>query len=290
MLHDGYTDLIYVMLPIWQAEFGLGYAALGLLRGLFSGTMAGLQIPSALVAERLGTAAGARARHRARRHRLLPGRRQHRLLDADGRAVRSAALGASTQHPLGSALVARAFAGPRSLKALGTYNFAGDIGKMTVPAAASLLLVVMPWRPALALLGALGLASAVGDLLAGAALPAEAVADSRGEGCEPRRPAAARALRLSAAAVDRHARQRDPHGLPDLPAVRARPPRAPSLPTVGLALTLVFAGGAAGKLVCAFIGARIGVIATVWLTEGLTAARILALLPLPLEAAWCCCR
>jgi len=58
-----------------------------------------------------------------------------------------------------------------------------------------------------------------------------------------------------------------------------------SLPTVGLALTLVFAGGAAGKLVCAFIGARIGVIATVCLTEGLTTAGIFALLPLPLEAA-----
>jgi MFS family permease len=57
------------------------------------------------------------------------------------------------------------------------------------------------------------------------------------------------------------------------------------LPTVGLALTLVFAGGAVGKLVCAFIGARIGVIATVCLTEGLTIAGILALLPLPLEAA-----
>ena len=28
-LHDGYTDLIYVMLPIWQAEFGLSYAAIG---------------------------------------------------------------------------------------------------------------------------------------------------------------------------------------------------------------------------------------------------------------------
>ena len=25
-LHDGYTDLIYVMLPLWQREFGLGYA------------------------------------------------------------------------------------------------------------------------------------------------------------------------------------------------------------------------------------------------------------------------
>jgi MFS transporter, FSR family, fosmidomycin resistance protein len=57
-----------------------------------------------------------------------------------------------------------------------------------------------------------------------------------------------------------------------------------SAPLVGLALTLVFAGGAAGKLVCAFIGARIGAIATVWLTEGLTAVGIAALLPLGLDA------
>jgi hypothetical protein len=35
--------------------------------------------------------------------------------------------------------MARAFAGARSMKALGTYNFAGDLGKMTVPAVASLL-------------------------------------------------------------------------------------------------------------------------------------------------------
>ena len=58
-----------------------------------------------------------------------------------------------------------------------------------------------------------------------------------------------------------------------------------SVQTVGLALTLVFAGGAAGKLACAFIGARIGAIGTVWLTEGCTAAGILALFPLPLDAA-----
>jgi MFS family permease len=58
-----------------------------------------------------------------------------------------------------------------------------------------------------------------------------------------------------------------------------------SLQTIGFAMTLVFAGGAAGKLVCAFVGARIGAIGTVWLTEGLTAAGILALLPLPLDAA-----
>ena len=58
-----------------------------------------------------------------------------------------------------------------------------------------------------------------------------------------------------------------------------------SLPTIGVALTLVFAGGAAGKLVCAFVGARLGVVATVCLTEGMTIAAILLLLPIPLEAA-----
>ena len=58
-----------------------------------------------------------------------------------------------------------------------------------------------------------------------------------------------------------------------------------SLPLIGIALTLIFAGGAAGKLVCAFIGARIGVTATVFLTETLTAVLILAILRLPLEAA-----
>src|SRR5712671_4183100 len=55
-LHDGYTDLVYVMLPIWQAEFGLSYTAVGILRSLFSGTLAGFQIPSGLLAEKLGAA------------------------------------------------------------------------------------------------------------------------------------------------------------------------------------------------------------------------------------------
>jgi FSR family fosmidomycin resistance protein-like MFS transporter len=55
------------------------------------------------------------------------------------------------------------------------------------------------------------------------------------------------------------------------------------LPIIGLALTLVFAGGAAGKLVCGFLGARLGVVATVSLTEGMTALGVLALLPLSLD-------
>jgi MFS family permease len=283
-LHDGYTDLIYVMLPVWQREFGLGYAELGLLRGLFVGTMAGFQIPSGLLAERLGTAAV-----------LAFGT----ALAGTGYCVAGASagfgllmialfiggLGASTQHPLASALMARAFAGPRSMKALGTYNFAGDIGKMTVPAATSLLLAVMAWRPALALIGACGLAAALAIYLLTPRYGPEsrsAAEDKASGAIEPRaRSRLAFPVLLSIGMLDSATRM---GFLLFLPFVLTA--KGASLPEIGLALTLVFAGGAAGKLVCAFIGARIGAIATVWLTEGLTAVLIVALLPLPLEAAF----
>jgi MFS family permease len=280
-LHDGYTDLIYVMLPLWQAEFGIGYAALGLLRTCYSGTMAGLQIPSALLSERLG----------------LP------LVLAVGTALSGVGyllagaslgfwtlvialliggLGSSTQHPLASALVARAFAGPRSMRALGTYNFAGDIGKMSVPAVASLMLVLLPWQPVLAIMGLAGLAAAAAIFWLAPRLPAEAAGEKKtavdakaGGGSRFGFP-----VLLSIGMIDSATRM---GFLIFLPFVLIA--KGASLPMVGFALTLVFAGGAAGKLVCAYIGARIGVIATVCLTEGLTTAGIFALLPLPLEAA-----
>src|SRR5258708_39436687 len=50
MLHDGYTDLVWVALPIWQAESGLNYAVAGLLLPIYSGTLGRLQIASAVVA------------------------------------------------------------------------------------------------------------------------------------------------------------------------------------------------------------------------------------------------
>jgi dipeptide/tripeptide permease len=194
-------------------------------------------------------------------------------------------LGSSTQHPLASALVAGAYAGPRSLKALGTYNFAGDLGKMSIPAAASLLLVAMPWQPVLALVGACGLVAAVAIYVLTPRLPAEPAAIPNAmakpaavEGGRPSRLGFP--VLLSIGMLDSATRMGFLIFLPFLLMAKGA-----ALPTVGLALTLVFAGGAAGKLVCAFAGARIGVIATVCLTEGLTTAGILALLPLPLEAA-----
>src|SRR5271170_2405806 len=56
-LHDGFTDTLYLLLPIWQTEFALGYAAIGILRAVYAGVMAGLQVPVARLAQRIGGAA-----------------------------------------------------------------------------------------------------------------------------------------------------------------------------------------------------------------------------------------
>jgi FSR family fosmidomycin resistance protein-like MFS transporter len=276
-LHDGYTDLIYVMLPIWQVEFGLSYAAIGLLRGMFAGTMAGFQIPAGLLSERLGVplvlAAGTALAGLG--YCLAPLVGSYPGLVA---ILLVAGLGASTQHPLASALVARAFAGARSLGALGTYNFAGDLGKMALPAAASLLLVLMPWRSTLALLGAIGLTAAL-VILAVTPRYAAARADARQQAATGQARGGFPIL-LSIGVIDSATRMGFLTFLPFLLTAKGA-----SLPTIGLALTLVFLGGAFGKLACAWIGARIGVVATVWVTEGFTALGILALLPLPLEFA-----
>jgi MFS transporter, FSR family, fosmidomycin resistance protein len=281
-LHDGYTDLVYVMLPIWQAEFNLSYAAVGILRSLFSGTLAGFQIPSGLLAEKLGAARVlAAGTALAGCGYLIAGASAGLVMLAIALIV--GGLGASTQHPLAAALVAHAFGGARSIKALGTYNFAGDIGKMTVPAAAALLVTWMPWRPTVALLGACGFAAALaimalmprqeGDAKAVAKSDAAAASGTLRRGGFP--------LLLAIGVLDSGTRMPFLTFLPFLLAAKGA-----SVSGIGLALTLVFAGGACGKLVCAFVGARIGVFATVVLTEAMTAVGIVALLPLPLEACY----
>jgi MFS family permease len=281
-LHDGYTDLIYIVLPLWQAEFGLTYAALGALRSMFVGAMASLQIPAGFLSERFGAAAilalgtavaglGYCFAGLSTGFAMLLG------------ALLISGIGASTQHPIASALVARAFAGPQSLKALGAYNFSGDLGKMTVPAVLSLMLLAMTWRPALLILGSAGLTLAVVILFAAPRHDAVQIAatqhDSHRARSTHRRQPLAFALLTVIGVIDSATRMAF---LLFLPFVLTE--KGASLQTIGLAMTLVFAGGAVGKLACAFIGARIGAIGTVWLTEGLTATGILALAPLPLTA------
>lgn len=272
-MHDGFTDLIYVLLPIWQAEFGLGYAMLAILRSIYAGAMAALQIPSGRLARRVGSrtvlAAGTAL---AALGYVLAGF-SGGLIALCGALALSGA-GSSTQHPIASAAVSRAY-GRAARGALGTYNFSGDLGKAAIPAAAGLLLTLMPWRPALWLLGALGfvVAAAIALLLPSGAparpgQPTTSVA-GRGHGGFP--------LLFAIGVLDTGVRMGLLTFLPFLLKAEGA-----GMPMIGLALALVFIGGALGKFACGWIGGRVGVLWTVMLTEGGTAACILALLALPL--------
>ena len=288
-LHDGLTDTLYLLLPILQTEFALTYAAIGVLRALYTGAMAGLQVPAAKLAQRIGgpsmLAAGTAVAGAA--YLALGASSTLAILVL---ALILGGLGSSTQHPIASNLVAAAYQGPRSRGALGTYNFAGDLGKMALPAITAGLIAVMSWRLAAGAVGIIALlgsgaillapwcVAAAGDKRTGASPSKSKPPERTDQRTDP--PRSGFTLLLAIGVIDSATRMGFLTFLPFL--LRAK---GAGLPEIGVALTLVFAGGAAGKLVCGFVGARLGVLATVLITEGATAAGILALLPVPVGVA-----
>ena len=276
-LHDGYTDVIYVLLPVWQAEFALSYGLLAVLRGLYAGAMAGLQIPVGRVAERVdgkiilivGTALSAIGYALAGLSGGIIGL---------GLALALSGAGSSTQHPIASAAVSRAY-GTAARGPLGIYNFTGDLGKAAIPALTSILLVVMSWRHTLLVLAVAGVLVALCIALW---MP------SIGKGAQHKAAAASHRAGtgsgfhwlLAIGVLDTAVRMGFLTFLPFLLRDKGA-----SLPTNGFALALVFIGGAAGKFACGWLGERVGTLRTVLITEGGTAALILAVLALPLVPA-----
>ncbi|QIH08999.1 MULTISPECIES: MFS transporter [unclassified Pseudomonas] len=276
-VHDGLTDVIYVLLPLWQAQFALSYGQIGLLRGVYSAMMAGFQLLASRAARRWG------------RERLLVGGTALAGLayllagQATGLAVLLLALalgglGASTQHPLASSIITDTHeAGGGVKEALAQYNFAGDIGKTLVPGLVGLLLAVASWRASVTLVGLLGLGCAV--LLwwlmpsrdSTLAMQGKAPKAANGHGS---------LIGLGALIVtgtlDSAVRMGFLTFLPFLLKAKG----AGSV-GIGLALTLLFIGGAFGKLFCGYLGARIGMMKTVWITESSTACLIVLAVFLP---------
>ena len=294
-LHDGYTDVLYVLLPLWRGEFGLGYAEVGLLRALYTGAMAVFQVPVGMLAERIGT--------RRARYVLLAlgtgvaGMGYVAAGASAGFALLAAALvvsgaGSSTQHPVGADLVAHAHRDPAARRvALGTYNFSGDLGKMAMPAAVAWTIAALPWRSAAFLLGAIGVAAAVVVLPMLLRVWPDGAGTDAGPSPNPVAPAPQEDVRqagrsrgfpllFSIGLIDSATRMGFLTFLPFLLVAKGA-----TGPTIGVALSLIFAGGAVGKLLCGLLGARFGILATVFVTEGVTAAGILALLPSTLATA-----
>ena len=284
-VHDGFSDILYVLFPVWAREFGLSFAQVGLLRTVYSGGMAVFQIPAGLLAERWGEA------------RLLAAGTAATALGfiaagfAGGYAallgcLLAAGLGSGVQHPLSSSIVSHAYENGRRRVALGTYNFSGDLGKVVVPAAVAFAVPWIGWRGAVESFAAIGIVAAVLVLVALTSLHVgHAPIPVEGGGRRSVSDWGIRDVRGFQAlsvihVIDNSTRTGFLTFLPFLLIAKGSSVRA-----VGFALMLVFAGGAVGKFACGALAERLGVIRTVIVTEAATGAGILLLLGLPLSPA-----
>lgn len=276
-IHDGYTDGLYAFLPVWQAQFGLSYAALALVRALYYGTMGALQVPANLV-----------LRRRSHRFALV----SSIVLAASGLAVVAlplglaglcvglviAGMGSSIQHPRASALVDDAY-GSAAQGPLGIYNFSGDLGKAILPALIALLLPIIAWHDVMWLLVALGAAVCIA---VAALTPRRRYAQGKATHSSRAGGRDGFALLTLIGALDTAARMGFLLFLPFL--VREK---GGDSSVTGVALALLFIGGALGKVTCGWLGTRFGAIGCVAATEAATAILIVAVSFMPLSAVLC---
>jgi MFS transporter, FSR family, fosmidomycin resistance protein len=285
-LHDGFSETLYVFLPIWAREFSLTLAQVGLIRSAYTGAMSAFQIPAGFLAERWGE-----------RGLLAAGT----LMTACGFIAAGwaggfasllvllllAGLGSGVQHPLSSSIVSKAYEAGRLRTALGTYNFSGDVGKAGVAAGIGLAAGAIGWRAAGAAYGVIGVAAALAiipllsQLGAGAIETRSATTAAAGTGAgwgirDSRGFSALCAIGM----VDNATRTGFLTFMPFMLMSKEL-----TVSGVGLAFSLVFIGGAAGKFVCGLVADRVGVIRTVVITEAATALLILVMVAAPLSVA-----
>ncbi len=271
-LHDGYTDALYAFLPVWQAQFGLSYAALAVVRALYYATMGGLQVP-----------ADHALRSASPRAALI----LSTILASAGLAIMAlpfgfaglcaglvvAGIGSSIQHPRGSMLVTDSY-GEAARGPLGIYNFAGDLGKAVLPALVAVLLPVLAWRPVLGMMAVLGVVMSVALV---SLAPVARLTRTDTKGAAAGRGRGGFGILTMIGALDTATRIGYLLFLPFLVHERGG-----GSPTVGIALALLFIGGALGKAACGWLGERLGVVASVMVTEAATALLIIATLFTPL--------
>ncbi len=272
-LHDGYTDALYAFLPVWQAQFGLSYSALAIIRALYYATMGGLQMP----ADRVLCTASPRVALILSTTIATTGLVIMALpFGFTGLCVGLvvAGIGSSIQHPRGSMLVTDTY-GHAARGPLGIYNFAGDLGKATLPALVAMLLPIVAWQSVLGLMVALGVAMSVALV---SLVPAARVIKNPQETAAGRSQSGFGILAVIGA-LDTAVRMGYLLFLPFLIHGQGG-----GSAIVGVALALLFIGGALGKVTCGWLGERLGVVGSVVLTEASTALLIVATLFTPLTA------
>jgi MFS family permease len=276
MLHDGLSDVSYVLLPLLAQTFGLSLAQVGLIRSAHRTAMAAFQIPAGLLAERFGE------RNPLALGTLLAGVAFVTLGCVSGfwailGALFLAGAGSAVQHPLCSTIISRAFPQDGRRAALGTYNFAGDVGKFAFGGAVSLLLVAgVPWQAPVVGFGITAILTAAAVLLLVADARAHSVSaatSGRGWGIRARRGFMALCL---IEVLDSSTRTGFMTFIAFLLLAKGLPEH-----WAVLSVPLVLVGGMAGKLACGLLAERLGIARMIVLTEVATGGGILAALALP---------
>jgi FSR family fosmidomycin resistance protein-like MFS transporter len=279
-LHDGLSDVTYVLLPLLAQTYGLSLAQVGFIRSAHRTAMAAFQIPAGLFAERFGE------RNLLAFGTFVAGCAFVALGHATGFwmiivSLFFAGFGSAVQHPLASTIISHAYPDAGRRAALGTYNFFGDVGKFAFGGAVSLcLLAGISWQAPVTAFGAIGIATAVviflfvsntrAPLVAGEPEPARAKS-----GWGIRNPQGFTALCLIEV-LDSSTRTGFLTFIAFLLIDKGIPEG-----WAALAVPLILVGGMAGKLACGFLAERMGIVKTIVITEVATGLGILATLALP---------
>ena len=285
-LHDGLSDVTYVLLPLLAQTFGLSLAQVGMIRSAHRVAMASFQIPVGLIAERFGE------RNLLALGTLIAGGAFLALGYAPGFLAILIALffvgvGSAVQHPLSSTIISNAYPGDGRRFALGTYNFFGDVGKFLFGGIVSLLLVAgISWQAPVVGFGLCGIVTAVviffflANTREEQLITGQAKTAAKAAGWGIRNPRGFTALCLIEI-LDSSTRTGVltfiafvllSKGLPEGWAV--------------LSVPLILVGGMAGKLACGFLAERLGIVRMIIITEIATGCGILATLALPAAASF----
>jgi MFS transporter, FSR family, fosmidomycin resistance protein len=279
-INDGYVAAMYPVLPLIAAEFGAGYAEAGLVKLGLSGALGAFQLPAGLLAEKTGEllVLGAGTIGLAGSFLALG------LAGAFWQIVLLALVGgaaAAGQHPLSTSLVARDYVGKERSSAIGTLNFAGDVGKAALPLVWGWLAVTVGWRQAmlwtgligLPLVGAFVLLSRGSNRTSSASTKTQQSEESAGWGItDGRRFALVSVIGILDSVVRGGA-------LALLAFLLIG--KGFDTPTAASTFTVIFVAGALGKLGCGPLGARFGPAGVVAVTEAATAIAVLAFVPVP---------
>ena len=282
-VQDGLSAALYVILPTLAEVFGLSYAQVGVIRAVKNTAMALFELPSGMLSERLGE------RSLLVFGLFLAGCGYLTLAVAPGvmaiaLSLFVAGFGSAFQHALSSSIISNTFQGAGSRTALGTYNAAGDIGKLAFTAFYSLAIGMgIAWQGVvtgfglMAVLGATALFFILRRLHVGSRPSLDAQAEmetgNTGWGIRDRRGfSALAAIVFLDIAVQ--------SGFLTFLAFLMLEKQVPA-GLAAFAVVLTLAGGIFGKFGCGFLAERIGVRRSLAVVECLTAAGIVAILLSP---------